>query len=482
MVVAKALAAAPADAFSSGVSTTISNKLTATNLDNAVVAVQQALPALGVNLGSINPVKDSLQTDSGAGGNAQDKAIDGLMLGLASANKTVADLTNLMVTAQTSTAATQALTSFAATNAIASSTLNGCPFARSGKYLMAGPTDRFFTMIDVDFTTLQGSFKRLNPTIADAARTAQQISINQPDPTNVPCRFNFVAGGGAASVLITSSGVGVFSKTPSNVFPTNEFFGPITGAAGTGNSSNFLGLALPVQRIVPGQFDGNFKGIAFYKATSDSFYKVDFNKTQVSGSTLTGYKCSPASGACSNTADSTETLGAADDDYNNYGIYTSRSSPNSAYLTKSALFRTAQGDKIAVSLIYGTGIDSALAIATNRSTSMPAPVVNASASNYTWLVLNGTGSNAGNLYQKSYQQTFTIRTVNGNTVTRSDAAGEVHTMAFNSPAPGMYRLSAGSSGTPAALGITIAGLTIFSSTDPNATNASDHFFGVAARY
>lgn len=482
MVVANALGTTPSNAFSSGVSTTVSSKLTSSNLDNAVVAVQQALPALGVSLGSINPLKDTLLTDSGSGGNAQDRAIDGLMIGLASSNKTVGDLATLMSSAATATAASQAFTSFASTHQIASSTLAGCPFARSGKFLMAGPADRYFTMINVNFSTNSGTFKRLDPTVAEASRTSQSITIT-PDLTN-PCLFKFTpSGGSAASVMMTSSGVGVFSKTTSpSTFPTNAFTGPMTGAAGTGGTANFLGLALPVQTVVLGQFDGRYSGISFYKTAQDSFYKVGFGKTEASGTSLIGYNCSPSTGSC--TPDNNETVSANDDDYTNYNIYTSRSAPNSAYFTKSAIYRTAQGDKIVVSLTYGPNVDSALSVATNRQTDMPAPVANTSTNNYSWLVLNGTGSNAGTLFQKSYAQTFAINGVVGNAVTRTDTAtNDQHILTINSPAKGMYKMTAGSNGgSPALIGITIAGLTVFASANTTSANASDHVFGFGARY
>jgi hypothetical protein len=483
LVVAKALGSFPNSNFTAGVGADVAAKLNTTKINDAVATIQQALPAIGVTLGSINPIKDTLQTDSGSGGNAQDKAIDALMIGLTSANKTVSDLTALVSSASTTTLANQSLTNFASSNQISTTTLSGCPYARSGKFLMAGPADRYFTVIDVDFSTNAGSFKKLDPNIAESSRSSQAITISQPDVTNKPCLFTFTPNNGnlGASVVITSSGLGVFSRTPSTNFPTNEFSGPLTGSAGTGGTANFLGIALPVQRLVSGQFDGNFKGISFYKTSQNSFYKVDFSRTQVTGNTLTGYSCNSNSGTCNSTADSTETVTANDDDYNNYGIYTSRASANSSYFTKSAIYRTAQGDKIVVSLIYGSGVDSAIAIATNRSTDMPTPVVGASASNYTWLVINDS-NNAGKLYQKSYSQTFKINSVNGNTVTRSDASNETHTMTFNSPSQGMYKLSSGSNGTPAAIGITIPGFTVFAATSPSSTTAGDHFFGLAARY
>ncbi len=483
MVVANALGTVPSAAFATGVSTTVGSKLTSANLDSAVVAIQQALPALGVSLGSINPLKDTLLTDSGSGGNAQDRAIDSLMIGLASSNKTVADLTTLMSTSASATAATQAFTSFATANQIASSTLTGCPFARSGKFLMAGPADRYFTMINVDFSNNTGSFKRLDPTISDSARSSQSITISQPDATNTPCLFKFTPNGGSAAwVMVTSSGVGVFSKTAVPTFPTNTFTGPMTGAAGTGGSANFLGLALPVQTVVLGQFDGRYSGISIYKTAQDAFYKVGFGKTQASGTSLTGYNCSPSTGTC--TQDSSETVTANDDDYSFYNIYTSRSTPNSPYFTKSAIYRTAQGDKIVVSLTYGPDVDSALTVATNRQTDMPAPIANTSNNNYTWLVLNGTGSYAGTLFQKSFAQTFAINSVTGNSVSRTDTAtNDQHTFTINSPAQGMYKMSAGSNGgSPALIGITIAGLTVFASSNTTSTNASDHVFGFGARY
>jgi hypothetical protein len=256
----------------------------------------------------------------------------------------------------------------------------------------------------------------------------------------------------------------------------------MTGAAGTGGSANFLGLALPVQTVVLGQFDGRYTGISFYKTAQDTFYKVGFGKTEASGTSLIGYNCSPSTGTC--TPDNSETVTANDDDYNFYNIYTSRSTPNSEYFTKSAIYRTAQGDKIVVSLTYGPGVDSALSVATNRQTDMPAPVENTSTNNYTWLVLNGTNEYAGKLLQKSYTQTFAINSVAGNAVTRTDTVtNDQHTFTINSPSKGMYKMTAGSrGGSPDLIGITIAGLTVFASSNTTSANASDHLFGFGARY
>ena len=481
LVMTNALGGTPSQFFASGVTSDIRTKIDTNGLSSAVASIQTAAPNLGINLSGIDPLKSTLVADTGTGGNAQDKAIDGLMVALTSSGKSVGDIGAALVTAKNANQTpAQAFTTFATNNSVSTSALSGCPSARSGKYLLAGPGDQYFSLLDIDFSNNQGSFKFLDT----SSRTPRTFTISQADPTNKPCVFSFTSGG-TVNVVMSSSGVGVFSKS-TNAFPDNTNTAAITGQ--NSQNANFVGLALPVQRVVAGQFDGTFTGIAYYKLSSpsNSAYKVAYNKNVTSGTSHTSYNCNPMSTAADPcTFDTTETSSPdADTDSSDFGLYTSRSSPNSPYYTKSALYRSPQGDRIVVSIITGPSVTNAFAVATNRSTDLPAPVTGNTQSNYEWVLINNTNS-PGFIFQRSSEESYRIGATSGSSFQRirttpGDSNGEVNSVTLNSPARGMVKVGAGTS-SPAGIGITIQGLTIFASANPNASAASDHYFGFSVR-
>jgi hypothetical protein len=133
LIVASVSGETPSDIFSN-FSQLRQSQVSETSVRQAVQRVQLLSVSLGpdADLSGIDPLKDSFQAATTiAAGDAKDKKIDALMSALASADRTIADLTQQLKSAQSNSEVTQSISSVLGSSA---TTLSGCSFARSGDY------------------------------------------------------------------------------------------------------------------------------------------------------------------------------------------------------------------------------------------------------------------------------------------------------------------------------------------------------------
>lgn len=200
MIVAQLMADLPADAFANF----NPQQVTQTALAAASTAIVNALATAGVDLGSIDPLKDALvpKTD-GAAGNAYDVLLDQLALTVPpeALPLVVNQIANAAVTNSTEGLIT-------AIQAVAGGTLESCPTAISGKYRV------------IDF---RGAMQVVDVNFATMKVTSDGTEITMTANPDQRCEVS-VADGNGTVVMFGPSGIGALrdNYTTGYIFPVQS--------------------------------------------------------------------------------------------------------------------------------------------------------------------------------------------------------------------------------------------------------------------
>lgn len=453
LVIANALGGDPATAFATGISSTNATNFSSTALAAAVSNVQTSLTALGIDISTIDPLKATLvaATDANAG-NAQDQQIDGLMAALTGANLKIGDLTTILATASSTSAASAAVTSFATTNSISSSTLGSCPVARTGKYVYAAPGDTQLSPVNLNFQAMSGTDLTNNSAISIAA------------VANTPCAYTFtLANNVAVSVRVSASGLAAFGVGST-----------FSGAAATALSTSPVGLVVPIQTLPTfADMAGTWYAMHFAQPVGSTIYKNFYTKFVIAANgTATAYGCTGLGVCDTTTSINTFTFTRGADN-----LLTARSTIDPTN-TQLALYRSPNGDLVAlgVNTTASATWQRNYVVFSNRVSPFLTRAVGSTYSTWQWSIKNsGSG-----LMQDSANKTFTVNSVdtanNSFTRTSNDTTPVVDTIFLNTPQTGIGMIRRPAVTTPVAVkdivGFTGVGWTISSSTFPDATTPS----------
>jgi hypothetical protein len=469
MVVASALGADPATVFATGVDTSTAGNLSTDRLAAAVTTVQNVASSLGLDLSGIDPLKATLvaATDNTTG-NTQDQVIDGLMAALSSAGLNLSNLTDAVKTATDSATAVTTLQT-AATNAgttLSTSSLAGCPAARSGGYFYAGPGDTRINKVVLNFGTTDWSIP--DHTLAtmtgwdfqnNAAVTIAQYkdTYDTSTSTYTPCAFKITtANSEVIEMHLTPAGLGAYAD-PNPSQPTT-------------------GVLLPVQKkLVVADLAGTLYGVKFRKSAdlNGGKYVNRYKKLAIAADgNAKGWDCTADGTGLTCPADTdqpTETFTVAQADN---GLFTFTDS--SQVVHRIAIYVTNKGDRIAMAAHPTNGGD-AFTFMSSRTTSIPVRSVGDTWSSWTWKTVNSP--TAGLLSSSAVFNTYTVTSTTGSTLVRNDGTAD-DTLVYNYPLTGMaHKPSTGS--TSGAYIFTGPGWSVSASDNPNAATGAKHFFNIS---
>lgn len=428
LIVANAIGADPATAYTSFSSTTASN-ITTSTLSAAVTNVSTALAtSLNITIPSgTNPltVTFTAATETTTG-SALDKAIDALVSSLAAANVPLSTLTTAVASSTSVTAATTAVANAAAASNIATSALSNCPYAPSGPWLVATMGARSFKTVNLDFSKMTG--------VGGVAEGSPNYTITQMvDSSNNPitCAFQITSSSTtdpfSMAFRVSQSGVAAGGAIPTaTASPTNILLSAL----------NF-GMAVPQQSTIKlADLAGTWNIVSLAQGTLTSPWNTWFGQgvRDSSGSGQT-YTCSGGL-TCATSATWTSTL--AQDSADPNGIFTSTRSDGT--VRKVAAYRSPSGDMIELILgPSGTTSGDDFGVASQRVSPLPLRAVNSTWTSNVWVITNASDLSGG-LQQNARLYSFTVNSITSNSYTRTDSISSVTDVVnVDDPRPYMQR-------------------------------------------
>ncbi len=476
LVVANAIGADPATAYTSFSSTTQA-AITSTAITTAVSNVSTALAGIGVSIpAGTNPVTATFTaaTETKAG-SALDQQIDALAAKLANANVPLSTLVTTMATNSTSaTAVSSAVTTLATNSGISSSTLTvpasgtaaaaTCPYATSGKYLGAGLGDNSITQYSIDFKAL----------------TAQNVAANKSftittgvDPNN-PCAYTFSNATQTVNVRVSQSGLSAFSSAAL----------PTTAATSLATSSVGLVLPAPTTTFALADFAGTWNAVQWDQAVGVTYWNSTFSQLVIDNAgNLSYYVCSGAT-SCATTPSMTHTISGPDA----AGVFTVTGSDGSK--RNFAIYRSANGDMVGFGvLVSSTSYNGQYFVFSKR---VSAPIVRTVGSSFSLVDWRATNNNTTGPQQTATPKTFTVTaatplTNNTYSFTRQDNAdSSTDSVQVNQPRVGMLThpavaATATLAAKPLWYGVNGIGWTIFGTATTGVPNSNTNpvFFGIS---
>jgi hypothetical protein len=263
LVVANTLAESPTTTFTN-YAAVHQQKITATNISAAVTRVQTATAALGADadMTGIDIMKGTLQAATvDTLGNAADSKLDALMAALAAADKKISELSTLLATTTSGSAAATQLTTLVGT---AQYSLQSCPAARSGDIWVLDFLGTAPMGFNVNFNTMILKNLANNSTSAINFKRDGQNAV-------IPCAFTANVNASSVEFRVTDGGIGVWKN------------------------ANDFGITVPAQRtksLTDVAFAGTYPTAGFLRERSQGIRAaVPFKfKINTDGS-LQGYSC-----------------------------------------------------------------------------------------------------------------------------------------------------------------------------------------------
>lgn len=482
MVVASALGADPATVFNAGTIADNTDKLGTSNLTAAVETVKAVASNLGLDLTNVDPLKATLvaATDN-TSGNAQDQAIDGLMAALSGAGLGLSNLTSVMQTTTgtgQASAAVSTLSTAAGTagGTLSTSSLAGCPVARSGGYFYAGPGDTNLNKVVINFdavnsfsitdnTTTPATERTIAPMKGWDFQSGSEVTIAQfKDTVNDPsssqyttCAFKITTAlNETIDLHLSSSGLGAYAST--------------SGA----------GLVLPVQKkLTLPNLAGSLYGVKFSKATTtNSKYMNRYQKLLIASDGLTakGWNCTAVGDGLSCPADTDPTYEIFNISQAANGKFVFRDSSNFDH--SIAIYVNNKGDRVAMAA-YPTNGGDGFTFMSSRVSAMPLRAVGDTWSSWTWKTVNA--NTAGALTMTPDFNNYSVVSVTGANLVRNDGTAN-DTLVYNDPLAGMAHKLSTASPLPVTSGayvFTGPGWSVSASDNPNAPTGAKHFFNIS---
>lgn len=437
LVLAQLLAALPADAFG----TFDPARITPEDVAAAAKAIAEALASAGIDLGTIDPLKDDLVAAHGGNpGNAYDRLLDVLAARISRDSlPLVANQVALAAVTKSTKGLEQAIA------AVSGGTLANCPYALSGSYRTIDYAGRSGVRT-VDFKN--GKFMAFNGVdsyaITPDATRACQFSATGTVGT-VTSRFDVVIGpSGAGSYRVSNSG---------------------------GSSATTIGYIFPVQTHALSAVDGtwSFLQSGVIAGTTDH-YSGQFHFSAADG---TGTECNyeRATWTCVPSG-SSYTIAARSD-----GGFDVKAGSTTAINLWA--YRAPNGSTAVFGTTNAAGSGSApqqTSIVAAKLQKLALPAVG-SATNYWDVMIDGLGTSVATHGPDA--QTTTVQTVDSatGTVTRERASdGRVDTVHYNQPLDGVRTRDAGTS-FAAAFMMTVPGMGLNVSVDTFTT--APHFYVIS---
>jgi len=490
---------------------------------------------LGISISGINPLTTTLTAalpDTGVSTDSQDKAIDQLMATMSAAKISITstgattsgnstNFSQLMFSSgTTSTAVSSAITSLVTTqnnsgNVISTSSLTGCPYAKSGKYVTydVGGVKTSFGLVMINFGSSALSFKpNSSTTISIPANTMRvpnktgatgttDLTIISPT-TSTPCKFRGQVNG-TSVVEFSVSRAGFIVGTP--------FFMPdVTGTTidvtlyGL-NQDNFIGIGIPVQsNISLSDLTGNWNLAGWGQKTSGSAYTNIFEKAVLTfaNNTLSGSSFFCDNGitdVCTSSSTFTVTKCTTCTDLGGNlinNIFTVTGTNNTSL--KVAGFRASNGDLIAMAIGGDANAGSGsffryFSMISKTATAATIPKNGTIVTRPSWqLSSNNSGLNTLKLVNNRYTMSNATSNSTRETITASSTSSEIGCFReyfYDNPRIGMRtRLSNTNQcyNTPTTgirgNGFSIGGGTALVSTYPTIGTGLARFYGISLEY
>lgn len=247
LVVANALGDDPANSFNT-FSSTVQDKITATNINSAVNLVIAGTASLGADgdMTGVDIMKGSMQAaTSDAGGDSTDKKLDALMASLAAADKKIADLTAQLKVA---TSNTDSLAKMNLLIGDAKYSLPSCLYARSGNVWVLDLVGLPPILYNTDFN---------NMILKDLTDNSTSVINSKRDSSNniIPCAFTSTVHGSLIEFRVSEGGIGSWVDVASHDF----------------------GMIVPQQKtnnLTDSSFVGSFPSMAFIQRKTFPFTRA----------------------------------------------------------------------------------------------------------------------------------------------------------------------------------------------------------------
>lgn len=175
---------------------TYAQTITTTNIAAAKTKVVSTLAALGIDVSTLDPLKDSFTPTTATGsGDATDQKLDQLATALVAANKSLTDISTALNANNT-----QTISSIISTTVGSSAkSLNGCPYVRGGNYWTFNYNGASFNEWTIDLTAMTATLYGTSNTYPVAQLTA--------NGANVPCAFTITMTDSVVTAYFSKSAV-----------------------------------------------------------------------------------------------------------------------------------------------------------------------------------------------------------------------------------------------------------------------------------